>query len=160
LLDIGWREWVSLPQLGVLAVKAKIDTGARTSALHATKITPFKRDGVAMVRFNVRPIQRRRQPEIVCEAEVLEQRTVTSSNGQQQTRYVIRTEIRLGDQSWPIELTLARRRGMTFRMLLGRTAMRHHCVVNPAASYLAGKELSNAYKNVTIASASTNQKKR
>jgi len=152
LKQIGWREWVSLPGLGVPAVKAKLDTGARTSALHATHIQPFTREGAQWVRFTVHPLQRRRRPVFVCEAVVVDQRAVISSNGQRERRYFIRTEITLGDQSWLIDLSLTHREGMSFRMLLGRSAIRGRFVVSPATSFLMGKRLSNAYKNPTIKS--------
>jgi len=135
---IGWREWVALPDLGVERIKAKVDTGARSSALHAFGIKPFERDGKPWVRFTIHPIQRESKTTIVAEAELLEYRHVRSSTGHQHHRPVILTRIELLGRIWPIELTLASRDAMGFRMLLGRQAVRGHFLVDPGASYLAG----------------------
>ena len=132
---VGWREWIALPGLGVDRIKVKIDTGARTSALHAFRITPVVRDGVLWVRFCVHPVQGRRYPEIACEAPVVDDRVVTSSNGERQHRYVIETLARIGDEERPIEITLTNRDEMGFRMLLGRQALRRRFVVDPGTSY-------------------------
>ena len=139
---IGWREWVALPELGVDRVKAKIDTGARTSAIHAFEIRPFDRDGKRCVRFALHPVQHRREPVIYCEAPVVDERTVTSSNGKQEHRYVIETTLKLGDASWSIEMTLTNRDEMGFRMLLGRAAVRRRFIVDPGSSFrLSGRRL-------------------
>jgi hypothetical protein len=137
---VGWREWVRLPDLGIPRVKAKLDTGARTSALHAFKVTPFSKDGAAYVRFIVHPLQRRRTPEISCVALVIDYRNVMDSGGRIEERYVIRTEVKLGKSRWPIELTLTNRDQMGFRMLIGRQALRRRYVVDPSRSYIAGKK--------------------
>ena len=137
---VGWREWVRLPGLAIPRVKAKLDTGARTSALHAFKITPFSKDGAAYVRFIVHPLQRRRTPEIGCVALVIDHRNVMDSGGRIEERYVIRTDVKLGKSLWPIELTLTNRDQMGFRMLLGRQALRRRYVVDPSRSYIAGKK--------------------
>jgi hypothetical protein len=134
---IGWRERVGLPELGIARIKAKVDTGARTSALHAFNVKPIKKRGVLYVEFAVHPVQRRRKPEVACVARVLDQRRITDSGGNCQMRYVIRTRLKLGTRSWPIELTLSNRDAMGFRMLLGREAIRRRFLVDPAKSYVA-----------------------
>lgn len=139
-LTVGWREWVALPELGIEHIKAKVDTGARTSALHAFSVRAFTRKGVKMVRFKIHPYQRRDDIVIECTAPVLERRWVTDSGGHKEQRYVIESRLKLADQLWPIELTLTNRDSMKFRMLLGRTAMKGKLIVNPASSYLVGKK--------------------
>jgi len=143
---IGWREWIALPEFGIERIKAKIDTGARTSALHAFRVTPFERDGVAFVRFFVHPVQRRRHPEIACEAQLLEKRAVTSSNGQKEHRYVIKTILQMGARTWPFELTLTNRDEMSFRLLLGREALRQRMIVDPGKSYRLERKIKYKQK--------------
>ena len=137
---IGWREWVSLPDWGIKRIKAKVDTGARTSAIHAFKVMPFTKDGGAFVRFLVHPKQRHRKPEVACVARVIDQRRITDSGGNCQERYVVRTTLKLGKSSWPVEMTLSNRDSMGFRMLLGRQAIRRRYVVDPARSYVVRKK--------------------
>ena len=139
-LTIGWREWVSLPELGIEHIKAKIDTGARTSALHAFSVRTFTKQGKKMVRFKIHPYQRQKDVVVECVAPVLDKRWVTDSGGHREQRYVIESSVKLGGQVWPIELTLTNRENMKFRMLLGRTAMKGRLVVNPGRSYLVGKK--------------------
>jgi len=138
-LIVGWKEWVDLPELGLRRLKVKIDTGARTSALHAFSIEPFAKDGRQWVRFGIHPKQNNNEIEVFCEAEVTDQRTVSDSGGHKESRYVITTPINLGNEQWPIEITLSNRNNMRFRMLLGRTAMRGRLCVDPNAAYLLGK---------------------
>jgi hypothetical protein len=139
LPTVGWREWIALPELGIKQIKAKVDTGARSSALHAFDLETFRRDGDEMVRFSVHPMQRSREKTVVAEAKVLEYRSVKSSGGQQTRRPVILTLIQLLGQTWSVELTLAARDEMGFRMLLGREAIRRQMVVDPGRSYLNGR---------------------
>ncbi|HEY8277776.1 MAG TPA: ATP-dependent zinc protease [Methyloceanibacter sp.] len=136
-IRIGWREWVGLPELGVDAVKAKIDTGARTSALHAWNIEPFRRSGSLWVRFEIHPIQRSESRKVLCEARAIDERTVRNSGGGVERRYIIKTEIKLGASTWPIELALTNRDQMGFRMLLGRTALGRRTLIVPSRSFLA-----------------------
>jgi len=133
---IGWREWVSLPDLKIKRIKAKIDTGARTSALHAEKIAPFTKDGAAYVRFVVHPLQRQRKPAKTCVALVIDHRRITDSGGRSEERYVIRTVLSIGRVSWPVEFSLTNRDQMGFRMLIGRQALRRRYVVDPAHSFV------------------------
>jgi len=139
LATIGWREWVALPQLNVERIKVKVDTGARSSALHAFDIHEFQRDGKTWVRFTIHPIQRESKTTIPAEAQLLEYRHVRSSTGHQHHRPVILTEVSLMGQTWPIELTLAGRDAMGFRMLLGRQAVRDRFLIDPGHSFLSGR---------------------
>jgi hypothetical protein len=137
-IKIGWREWVALPDLKVGAIKAKIDTGARTSALHAYRIEPFRRAGALWLRFELHPLQRSDAMKVVCEARAVDERAVRNSGGRVDRRYIIRTSLKLGEEIWPIELALANRDQMGFRMLLGRTALEGRAVIEPGRSYLLG----------------------
>lgn len=139
IVSVGWREWVSLPLLGIPAIKAKIDTGARTSALHAYYIDLYRRNRRHRVRFGIHPLQRVARPELVCEAEVMDVRIVTDSGGHREKRIVIQTTLVIGHGEWPIELTLTNRETMLFRMLLGRTAMTRRVRIDPGGSYLTGR---------------------
>ena len=146
LLTFGWREWVSLPELGITAVKAKVDTGARTSALHAFEVTPFIENGIQRVQFKIHPTQGDNKTVITCTAEVIEERTVTDSGGHKEQRWVIETLMAIGPHKWPIEITLTARDDMLFRMLLGRTAFKGRAQVDPARSYIIGKKRRNLTK--------------
>ncbi|UPQ88534.1 ATP-dependent zinc protease family protein [Vibrio sinaloensis] len=135
-LIVGWRETVSLPELGIQKINAKIDTGARTSCLHAFKVETFDKDGALWVRFWLHPIQNNTEAEVVCEAPVIDERIVRDSGGHEESRYVIKSVFSLAGESWPIEITLTNRENMAFRMLLGRTAMHNRIIVDPVESFL------------------------
>lgn len=141
---VGWREWIALPDLGIGGIKAKIDTGARSSSLHAYDMKRFKRRGVSMIRFKVHPIQREFRTVVEAEAELVDLRKVRSSSGVQTLRPVITTPIVLGDDRWDIEITLTRRDAMGFRMLLGRQAVRGHLLVDPGRSFLGSSPPSRS----------------
>ena len=135
----GWREWVSLPDLGVDWIKAKIDTGARTSSLHAFDIQEFARDGEAWVRFRVKPWQDSQEDAVVVESPIHDRRAVRSSSGHAQERLVVQLMIRLVDREVMAEVTLSNRDEMGFRMLIGREALRRGYVVDPARAFLGGR---------------------
>ncbi|SIS66582.1 ATP-dependent zinc protease [Neptunomonas antarctica] len=138
LLVAGWREWVSLPGLGIDAIKAKMDTGARTSCLHAFEVERFTKGNDSWVKFSMHPNQHDTDTVVRCEAKVLDYRKVTDSGGHCELRYVVRTIVNFGEQSWPAEITLTNRDNMKFRMLVGRTAMSDKMVINPTLSYQFG----------------------
>lgn len=141
LPSIGWREWAALPDLGVEAIRVKVDTGARTSSLHAFKLEEFEKKGETYVRFEIHPKQRSKRGAITVEVPMLEKRMVRNpgDGGREELRPVIVTDIEIGGKRWPIEITLARRDEMTFRMLIGRQAVRRRFVVDPGRSYIARK---------------------
>ena len=134
-LMVGWREWVALPELGIPLIKAKIDTGARTSALHAFELDSYHTKAGLRVRFLIHPSQNDLEQVIECDTAVIDERVVTDSGGHREKRFVIQTLLNIADQAWPIEMTLTNRDTMKFRMLLGRTAMRRRILVNPGVSY-------------------------
>lgn len=139
---IGWREWLELPDLGIPHVKAKIDTGARSSSLHAFELTTYKRGEVEYVRFKVHPIQRNTKNTVEVKARVLEYRRIRSSNGHSAMRPVVVTTVNWQGLSWPIEVTLTGRADMGFRMLLGREAVRGRFVVDTGSSFYGGRPLA------------------
>ncbi|PWG02303.1 ATP-dependent zinc protease [Sphingosinicella humi] len=132
---IGWREWVELPELIDLPIKAKIDSGARTSSIHSFGTRRFYDGGAPWVEFLLHPIQRHATPEIAAVAPIKDERWVKSSNGEAEKRIVIETAARLGEIEWTIELTLASRDVMGFRMLLGREAIRRRFLIDPGRSF-------------------------
>lgn len=138
---IGWREWVGLPDFDIKAIKAKVDTGARSSSLHAFGMEIFERDDVKWVRFQVHPVQRNNDQTVKVEAKILEFRSIRSSSGCASLRPVIMTNITLLGLTWPVELTLAGRDEMGFRMLLGREAFRHRFLVDAGKSFYGGKPI-------------------
>jgi ribosomal protein S6--L-glutamate ligase len=145
---IGWQEWVALPDVGIFAIKAKIDTGAKTSALHAFDIVPLTDRGRRRVKFKVHPVQRRNDIVVETMADLVDERFVTSSNGEREARYVIVTDLVLGTRGtrWPIEVTLTNRATMNYRMLLGREALRRGLLVDPSRSFVAGRLSHKVYR--------------
>ncbi|UDY24629.1 ATP-dependent zinc protease [Nocardioides sp. Kera G14] len=136
---VGWREWVGLPGVGVEWLKAKIDTGAQTSSLHAFGVEEFERDGAPWVRFEIHPLQRSAADNVQVELPVTDRRKVRSSNGVAQVRYVVTLDVRLLDEVVPAEVTLTRRDSMGYRMLVGRELLSKGFLVDSSASYLGGK---------------------
>ena len=148
-IAIGWREWVHLPELGDFSVKAKIDTGARSSSLHAVSLKYLTSDGKKRLRFAVHPLQRSAKETYWAEADILEFREIRSSNGHISRRPVIVTELQMGELRWPIELTLANRDEMGFRMLLGREALRGRCLIDPGKSFYLGQPVARKHKKTS-----------
>lgn len=138
LIAVGWEEWVSLSELGLPAVKAKIDTGAKTSSLHAFSIEEFGSSESPKVRFVMQPDPEQPDLEVVCIAPLVDRRDITSSNGQTESRYIIETELTIGTHTWPIEISLTNRETMRYKMLLGRSAMLGNIIVQPEHSCLNG----------------------
>jgi len=136
---LGWREWVSLPELGIERIKAKVDTGARTSALHAFDVELVEEGGEKIVKFSIHPKQKDLDAVIQCQAPLLDEREVRDSGGHTEKRYVIESNIVIGSSVHKAEITLTNRDSMGFRMLLGRTTMKGHYLVDPGRSYLKGK---------------------
>lgn len=143
---VGSEEWCALPLLGIPAIKARIDSGARTTAIHAFNIKSFKRGATPWVSFEVHPLQNNRRTIVRCEAQVLDKRMVKSSSGIAEKRYVIKTTLEHDGKSWEIEITLTNRDSMGYRMLLGREAMIGRILVDPAASFLGGEVAENTLK--------------
>ena len=136
---VGSEEWCALPQLNIPAIKARIDSGAKTSALHAINIIPFKKDGDPWVRYEVHPLQNDGKTSIHCESPVIDKRKVKSSSGAAEIRYVVKSIISIAESTWEIELTLTNRDSMGYRMLLGRQAMSGKMLVDPEASLQLGE---------------------
>lgn len=136
---VGNQEWCAFPDLGIPAIKARIDSGAKTSSIHAFNISPFKRDGQSWVSFEVHPLQNNRRTVVRCEKPVIDKRSIKSSSGISESRYVISAPIKIGGEIWDIQLTLANRDSMGYRMLLGREAMEGKIVIDPGASFNMGE---------------------
>lgn len=151
-IHIGWQEWVSLPTIGIPAVKAKIDTGARTSSLHALDIRRFKENKREYLSFRVHPIQGSKKIVVACRAPIIDYRGVMSSNAQIEKRYVINSLIRLGGKEWEIEITLSNRDPLRFRMLLGRQALDSMVLIDPSKKLLvrsiSKKRAKEIYTNI------------
>jgi hypothetical protein len=142
---IGWREWISLPDLGIPAIKVKVDTGARTSAMHAFAIEEFNDGNERMIRFGVHPLRKRLDIERFCTAKLIDRKRIKDSGGHYEDRYIIRSTAVLGKVRWPIDISLTQRDTMLFRMLLGRKAIENYFMIDPARSYVTGKTLSKSY---------------
>ncbi|MDO9105530.1 MAG: ATP-dependent zinc protease [Methylovulum sp.] len=136
---LGWREWAALPELNIDLIKAKIDTGARSSAIHAFAIEPYRKNGQRWVMFAVHPVQKNCEVAVECHAPIKDRRLVSDSGGHKQRRYVIETQLILGHSAIRAEMTLTNRDSMLFRLLMGRTAMNTRFVIDPHASYLQGQ---------------------
>jgi hypothetical protein len=147
-VSIGWKEWLALPGLGIPAIKAKIDTGARSSALHTFYLQEFEQDGRLMVKFGVHPLQRRDDIEIHCQAPVIDRRRVKDSGGHGEDRYFVETMAVLGPVRWPVQVSLTNRDNMMFRMLLGRKALEGRFAIYAEQRYLNGRALGKrAYQS-------------
>ncbi|NVJ90517.1 MAG: ATP-dependent zinc protease [Methylocystaceae bacterium] len=133
---LGWCEWVKFPEFGNVRIKAKTDTGAQTSALHAWKIKPFEKEGENWISFEIHPLQKSQKDKIRCEAKVTEIKVVKSSNGQKENRYTITTHVIIGPYEYPIDLTLTNRDEMGYRMLIGRAAIAGCFLVDCGHSYI------------------------
>lgn len=154
-LIIGWNEWCRLPKLNLPAIKAKIDTGAKTSSLHADNIKAVIRNKKKYVYYDVHPIQRNNDIVVRCRSLVIDERSIMSSNGQKERRYIIATSLRLGTKVWDIELSLSNRDPLKYRLLLGREALSRYVVINPGTACHQIK-----YKNIDIINLYENQLKR
>lgn len=144
---VGWREWVALPELNISLIKAKIDTGARSSAIHAFAIEPYRKGGQRWIMFAIHPKQKCVDEFIECHALIKDRRFVTDSGGHKQRRYVIETQLVLGQTQVRAEMSLTNRDNMLFRMLIGRTAMSGQFVIDPSLSYLQGKPMNHENKS-------------
>ena len=143
---VGSEEWCSFPTLGIPTIKARVDSGAKTSALHATNLKTFQKDGIDWVKFDINPIQNNAKTIIHCEAQLVDQRIVKSSSGYRERRFVIKTNLEIGGKKWEVELTLTNRDSMGFRMLLGREAMSGRILVDPEKKYLLGQPTNEKLK--------------
>ncbi|MFY7758590.1 MAG: RimK/LysX family protein, partial [Flavobacterium stagni] len=145
---LGSEEWCGFPGLGLPSIKARVDSGAKTSALHAINIMPFQKEGETWVKFDINPIQKNQKTIIHCEAKLVDKRIVKSSSGYREQRFVIQTELKIGEDSWIAEVTLTNRDSMGFRMLLGREAMSGRILVDPEQKYLLGEPTTEYLKEI------------
>ena len=136
---LGWHEWVSLPDLDLMAIKAKVDTGAKTSSLHAFDIKTFKKGNTLFTRFKIHPLQDSKDVIVNCQAKVVDERVISDSGGHREKRLVILTPIILGSHVFETEITLTDRESMQFRMLLGRSTLKKKFLVNPTSSFKLGQ---------------------
>lgn len=136
-LSVGWKEWCALPALQIPAIKAKIDTGAKTASIHAFNIEQYSEGGTPHVRFDLHPLQGTDVIGCSASAPVIDEREIMSATGHTEHRYVIETMLTLSGQSWPIELSLTARHAMRFRLLLGRDSLQDRVIIDPAAEYLS-----------------------
>lgn len=148
LIEIGWEEWIALPELNLPAIRAKVDTGAKTSALHAFMVEKFFEDDITKIKFGIHPVPERPEIEVYSTAQLIDERVVISSNGQSELRYVIRTMAQFGGEKWPIEITLTNRETMNYRMLIGRSAMEGRVLVVPEQSFLLGTLSAELYEHI------------
>ncbi len=147
---IGWKEWISLPALGIPAIKAKVDTGARTSSLHTYQLERLTKQRKEFVRFQIHPLQKRSDISVICESEIIDMRVVKDSGGHEEERIFIRTPIQFNNKSWDIEISLTSRENMLFRMLLGRTGIvSGKLLVDPSLNYTGGKNIAASYEALT-----------
>ncbi|WP_188151271.1 ATP-dependent zinc protease family protein [Teredinibacter waterburyi] len=135
---IGCEEWCSFPSLGIAAIKARVDSGAKTSCIHAMNIRVVKREGVRWVKFDIHPLQKNRRTHLSCEAKLVDRRVIKSSSGDTQKRVVIAVPMTLGDDTWEVQLTLTNRDSMGYRMLLGREAMVGRVIIDPELQFCMG----------------------
>lgn len=147
-IPIGWREWVSLPGLAIPGIKAKIDTGARTSSIHASNIEVVKKRGKRYVRFTVYPLYNNRKISVNCLTEIIQEKKVTDSGGKSEMRFFIKTDLVIGEKKWEIDITLSNRERMRFKMLLGREALAGKVIIDPKRQYLTGRSFAHLYDNI------------
>ena len=143
-LIVGWKEWIELPELGVHGIKAKIDTGAATSSVHAYDIKYVRHNGEMYVKYCLHPIQKSKKISIPCLSKLIDERKVRSSSGQMELRPVVRTILKISNFQWEIDLNLTNRDSMGMRMLIGREALETKALVNPAHKFLLGKKSKEA----------------
>lgn len=146
-LILGSEEWCSFPELGIPTIKARVDSGAKTSALHALNIQTFIKNEESWVKFDINPIQNNQKTILHCEALLVDKRIVKSSSGFREKRFVIQTLLKIGELNWPVQLTLTNRDSMGFRMLLGREAMSGRVLVDPERKYVLGQPTEDVIQN-------------